>query len=95
MAELYKTTSVWVIDFRYDGHPRRWLRTYAATVDVPAAAAQELRALHGPRARLVEARRATADEELQYLRGENPVNPVCPTLRAGRRGGGSSGGSSR
>lgn len=38
-----------------------------------------LRELNGTRARLVALRRATPQEEMQYLRGESPKNAYCPT----------------
>lgn len=84
MAEFFRTSRVWAIEFLYDGHPRRWLKALPEGVDAPAAMAAELQDLHGGRARLVSVRPARADEEQQYLRDEAPVNPMCPTGRAPR-----------
>lgn len=50
--------------------------------DVPRLMRAQLSELHGERARLVEARQATDEEELQYLRGEEPRNVYCPTGRS-------------
>lgn len=81
MAEFFKTSTVWVIDFHYDGRPRRWFRAYRAGDDVPALVRRQLADLYAERARLVEVRPASEEEELQYLRGEEPRNAYCPTLR--------------
>lgn len=81
MSEFFKTSTTWVIDFRYEGHPRRWFRIFGSGVDVRTAMAASLGKLYGDRAQLVEVRRATDDEELQYLRGEEPKNSMCPTGR--------------
>lgn len=79
--EFFKTTTLCVIDFRYEGHPRRWFKAFGADADVQAEATGLLRDLYGERAQLVGARKATAQEELQYLRGEEPINVLCPTGR--------------
>ncbi|MDH5539577.1 MAG: hypothetical protein OEY03_09245 [Rhizobacter sp.] len=81
MAEFFKTSTLWVVDFRYEGRPRRWFRAFAPGVDVRAEMARELHALHGGLARLGEVRPATDDEERQHLRGEAPPNVYCPTGR--------------
>ena len=81
MADFFKTSSCWVVDFRYDGRPRRWFRAFVSGVDVPAAMARDLRDLYGDRAVLQTVRLATADEESAYLRGEVPLNAYCPTQR--------------
>lgn len=86
MAEFFRTSRVWAVDFRYDGHPRRWLKALPSEADAAKALAAELQDLHGGRARLVAVRPATADEEDQYLRDEAPTNPLCPTGRAPRAG---------
>lgn len=46
--------------------------------------ADGLQALYGGRAKLVEIRRATGDEEMAYLRGTEPKNVMCPTGRRGQ-----------
>ncbi|MBU1360902.1 MAG: hypothetical protein KKC79_09380 [Gammaproteobacteria bacterium] len=81
MAEFFKTSQVWVVDFRYDGRARRWFKSFRTDDDVPASMTATLRDLYGDRARLVAVRRATQDEELQYVRGALPKNMHCPTGR--------------
>ena len=81
MITVYRPTALWVVIYRYKGQPRRWYKAFAPDVDVPALVAAQLRELHGEQAQLEEVRTATADEELQYLRGETPVFPMCPTGR--------------
>jgi hypothetical protein len=82
LAQFFRSSTVWVVDFSYDGHPRRWLKALPSGVDGAAAITAELADLHGKRARVHAVRRATADEELQYIRGELPKNVFCPTGRA-------------
>ena len=84
MSEFFKTSTTWVVDFRYDGGPRRWFKTFAPDADVRGQMIDQLQSLYGGRAKLVEVRRATADEEGQYLRGAEPKNLTCPTGRRGR-----------
>lgn len=81
MAEFFRTSTTWVIDFRYDGRPRRWFRAFGAGVDVRAEAVELLAGLYGRRARLVDVRPASEDEERQFLRGEEPKVALCPTGR--------------
>ena len=83
--ERFRTAQTWVVDFRYEGHPRRWFKVFRSGDDVPARMAAELQALYGDRATLVEVRKATQEEETQYLRGDEPKNMVCPTGRPARR----------
>ena len=84
MSEFFKTSVTWVVDFRYDGRPRRWFKAFGTSDDVRQAMVAQLAALYGDRAQLVEVRQATDDEETQYLRGEEPKNVLCPTGRHGR-----------
>ena len=77
MAESIKTTTIWVVDFRYDGLPRRWLKAFGGTVDVGREVATNLCDLYGKRVQLVEVRKATDEEVLQYLRGAEPKNVYC------------------
>lgn len=79
MAEFFKTSTIWVVDFLYDGRARRWFRAFGSNDDVPRLMHAQLGELYGKRARLVETRKATDEEELQYLRGEEPRNIYCPT----------------
>lgn len=84
MAPFYKTSRLWVIDFTYDGRPRRWIKPLREREDGHAVLAAELHDLYGSRARVVEIRHATKDEETQFIRDDMPKNVLCPT---GRRGG--------
>ena len=79
MAEFFKTSTIWVVDFRYDGRPRRWFAAFGPDDDAHAAMSAKLADLYGARAQLVGVRKATAEEELQYLRGDEPKNVYCPT----------------
>ncbi len=81
MSEFFKTSTIWVVDFRYKGRPRRWFKAFGPRDDVRERMTAVLRDLHGERAQLIEVRKATEDEELQYLRGEEPRNVFCPTGR--------------
>ncbi len=81
VAQFYKTSQVWVVEFTYDGHPRRWLKALPAAADATAEMAALLRDLYGARARLLTVRAATPDEETQYIRGDLPSNSYCPTGR--------------
>lgn len=83
MTRFFRTSTTWVVDFQYDGRPRRWFRAFGPDVDVGARMAAELRQLHGRRARLVAVRPATDEEEAAYLRGDEPKNLFCPTGRDG------------
>lgn len=83
MSEFFKTSTIWVVDFRYEGRPRRWFKSFGPAADVHGQMTQGLHDLFGKRAQLIEVRRATADEETQYLRGEEPKNVLCPTGRHG------------
>lgn len=84
MATFFKSSRLWVIDFTYDGRPRRWIKALREGEDGPAVLRAELGDLYGTRARVVQVRPATRDEETQYIRGDLPKNVLCPT---GRRGG--------
>lgn len=81
MPEFFKTSTTWVIDFRYEGRARRWFRVFGPKADVHEQMSTQLHELYGRKARLVDIRKATEEEELQYLRGEEPKNLLCPTGR--------------
>ena len=81
MSEFFKTSTIWTVEFRYDGHPRRWIKAFGPREDVAARMADTLRELFGERVQQLQVRRATPDEEMQYLRGEQPDNMLCPTGR--------------
>jgi hypothetical protein len=81
MSEFYKNSTLWVVDYRYQGRPRRSFRSFGPEVEVADLMRAELRELFGNKARLVGVRQATVEEEGQYLRGEEPKNVFCPTGR--------------
>jgi hypothetical protein len=81
MAQFFRTSKVWVVDFTYDGHPRRWLKALPQSADAQAQVASQLADLYGSRASVVAVRPATPEEEMQYVRGELPKNMICPTGR--------------
>lgn len=88
IVEFYKSTTVWVVDFTYDGHPRRWLKALPAGTDASARMQAIVQDLYGARGRIVQVRPATPQEEIQYIRGDLPRNLYCPTGRgAAARGG--------
>lgn len=84
MIELFKTSTVWVVDYRYEGRPRRWFRAYPAGAEARLLAQAELADLFGRQAQIVEVRPATDEEERQYLHGEEPRNALCPSGRVPR-----------
>lgn len=88
MASFYKTSTIWVVDFRYRGRARRWYKALREQDDPPRQMAALLQELYGSHAQLCEARPATEAEERQYLRGEQPLNRHCPTGRSGGDAGG-------
>jgi hypothetical protein len=83
--EVFRRSTLWVIDYLYDGRPRRWFQSLGADVDALHFATEALRDRHPGRARLVSVRPADAQEEQQYLRGEEPCNVFCPTGLPARR----------
>lgn len=81
MATFYKTSRVWVLDFTYDGHPRKWVKAVREGEDARAGFEAQLLDLYEGRARVVDVRPASPEEETQYLRGTLPGNVLCPTGR--------------
>lgn len=80
--EILRPSTLWVIDYQYDGRPRRWLQVLDAGRDAHRFADEALRERHEPgRARLVGVRLATPQEELDYVHGDEPRNVYCPTGR--------------
>jgi hypothetical protein len=79
LAEFYRTSKVWVVDYTYDGRPRRWFKAAPTREGLEDAMSGMLREWYGDRARLVVVRAATPDEEASYLRGDEPRNVYCPT----------------
>ena len=84
MATFFKRTQVWVVDFRYEGRPRRWFKPLPQGTDAGVAMRDLLRDLYGDHAQLVSVRPASEQEELDYVRGNVPRNMLCPTGRAPR-----------
>lgn len=84
MATFFKRTQVWVVDFRYEGRPRRWFKPLPQGTDAVIAMRELLLDLHGDHAQLVSVRPASEQEELDYVRGDVPRNMLCPTGRAPR-----------
>ena len=82
MAKLFRTSSVWVVEFTYDGRPRTWYKAFPEGQDVRPKIAALLEELYGEHARLVSARPATENEDLAFIRGDVPKNQLCPTRRA-------------
>ena len=83
---LFRSSQVWVVDFTYEGRPRRWYHALPQGTQAGPAMSAVLQDLYGKRARLVAVRAATADEERDYGRGDFPKNMLCPTGRAPRSG---------
>jgi hypothetical protein len=81
MAEFFKTSVLWVVDFHYEGHPRRWFKAFRAGDDPHQQMTDFLKNLYGNHAELVAVRPATDEEEGEYIRGEEPKNSYCPTGR--------------
>lgn len=76
---FYRQSKVWVVDYLYEGRPRRWFKVLSAELDPAELMQRTLQDWYGDRARLVAVREATDEEERQYLRGEEPRNVYCPT----------------
>ncbi len=84
MAEFFKSSTLWVIDFRYQGRARRWFKAFDRSLDASAITTvitEQLRELYADRTQLVAVQPANEEEEAQYLRGEEPKNQYCPTRR--------------
>jgi hypothetical protein len=81
MATFFKSSRVWVMDFTYEGRPRRWTKALPETQDGRAVLPAQLRDLYGDHAHVVDVRPATLEEETQYIHGTEPKNVFCPTGR--------------
>lgn len=80
MAQFFRSSSTWVITFRFDGKDRVWLKAFddrLQAAQVSDRVVRSLRELYGDRAVLVEVRLATEEEDLQFIRGNGPVNAFC------------------
>ena len=71
---FYKTSKVWILDFTYDGAPRRWFKALLEDADARTLFEAQRGDLYGKRGRFVDVRPATRDEETQYLNGTAPKN---------------------
>ena len=81
MAEFFKTSKLWIVDFLHDGRARRWFKAFAPGTDVAAEMHAMLREWYGARAQLLTVRLASEEEESQFLRGEQAKNVYCQTGR--------------
>lgn len=84
MATFFKRSQVWVVDFTYEGRPRKWFKALPQGTDAQREMTALLQDLYGSRAQLAGVRPATPEEELDYGRGNLPQNVLCPTGRAPR-----------
>lgn len=82
MAKLFRTSSVWVVEFTYDGRPRTWFKAFPQGRDVRSEMAALLKDLYGEHSHLLSVRPATEKEDLDFIRGDVPRNQLCPTGRA-------------
>lgn len=86
MAEFFRKSSTWVVDYRYDGRARRIFKVIPEGKNAFVMMRAELHDLYGDRAELVEVALASDEEERAFLRGEEPKNVLCPTGRMPRSG---------
>jgi hypothetical protein len=84
MATFFRNSRLWMVEFTYDGRPRRWMQALPEGSDARATMEQRLHDLYGRHVTLVAVRPASAEEERDYGRGDLPKNPLCPTGRAPR-----------
>lgn len=82
MAPFFRNSSVWVIDFQYEGRPRRRLKALPEGSDAPREAQALLQDLYSNHARLVGVRPATEQEDSDYRHGNLPRNAYCPSGKA-------------
>jgi hypothetical protein len=78
---FYRSSQIWVVEFTYDGRPRRWLKALRQGTDAPSAMRALLTELYGPHAKLAEVRPAHPEEEMDYVHGNLPHNAFCPSAR--------------
>lgn len=82
MATFFKSSKVWVIDFTYEGRPRKWFKALPEGSDARREMEALVQDLYGKRGQVVEVRPATAQEETDYIQGNLPKNMLCPTGRS-------------
>jgi hypothetical protein len=81
---FFRRSQVWVVEFTHDGRRRRWFKALPQGADAASEMRSLLQELYGAHARLVEVHPATAQEELDFSRGNLPKNVLCPTGRTPR-----------
>lgn len=81
MVTFFKRTQVWVVEFTYEGRPRKWFKALPQGTDAQREMAAVLQDLYGRHAQLAGVRLATPQEELDYVHGNLPHNVLCPTGR--------------
>lgn len=86
MADFFRTSSTWVVDYRYHGRARRIFKVIPEGKNAVVMVRAELHDLYGDRAELVEVALASDEEERAFLRGEETKNVLCPTGRMPRSG---------
>jgi hypothetical protein len=81
MAHVLDGCVLWVVDYRLDGRPCRWIRALRVVSPPHAFIQEELDELYGPRAELLELRQATDEERIAFIRGEPPPvrAPAAPS----------------
>ena len=57
MSELFKISTIWVVNFRQQGRPRRWFKSFGPAGNMHAKMTNLLNVLFGKRAGLIEMRR--------------------------------------
>ena len=72
MAQFFRTSTIWVVEFTFDGRPRRWLKALPQGADARSELQAQVAELYGRRARVTTVRPASVEEETQYIRGERP-----------------------
>ena len=83
---LFRRSQVWVVEFTYEGRPRRWFKALPEGKDARSEMTAVLQDLYGTHAQLQQVRATTPQEETDYIRGDLPRNMLCPTGRAPRSG---------
>ncbi len=79
MATFFRSSQVWVIDYRYQGRERRWFKALPTGADAERWACDLLQDLYEGRATLEGVRPATPQEDADYLHDNLPRNAYCPS----------------
>ena len=72
MAEYFKTSTLWVVDFRYEGRPRRWFKACGPQDDVRERMITAFRDLYGQRAQFVDVRRRRTRKNCSTFEAKSP-----------------------